>query len=606
MTSPLKEKLRDLPSKPGIYQYKDKNGTIIYVGKAKNLKNRVKSYFSTKKHNAKTTALVEKIYDLELIITDNEIEALVLENNLIKNLKPRYNINLKDDKSFPYIKITNEPFPQIYYTRDILRDGSKYFGPFTEVKSMKNTLDLLKKIFKIRSCRYFIDQKVIDQKKVKLCLDFHIKKCNGPCEGLQSEIDYNKSIKQIIQILKGKTEEIIAELSDEMNNLSSNLKFESAAEIRDRIEQLRVYSNRQKVVTVDNIDRDIIAIASEDKDAACTILNIRDGKLIGKRQFHLVIKMEDDLSRILSAAIRFYYNEYVDIPNEIICDNLPEDDDFLLGWLNAKEEKTVKFIIPQRESDKKSLLKMSTQNAILFLKEIQLQKMKKEGNIPHVLQSLKRDLRLKKIPKRIECFDISNLQGTDSVASMVVFVDGKPKKSDYRKFIIKTVEGPNDFASMEEVIFRRYSRLLEENTDFPELIMVDGGKGQLSSAVSVLIKIGKKEQEIIGLAKQLEEVFLPEESDSIIIPRTSSSIRLLQHIRDEAHRFAITFHRERRSKRIITTELSNINGIGGKIAEKLLIKFGSVKNIKAQTIEELIASIGKSKAQIIFDYFKKS
>lgn len=606
MTSPLKEKLRDLPSKPGIYQYKDKNGTIIYVGKAKNLKNRVKSYFSTKKHNAKTTALVEKIYDLELIITDNEIEALVLENNLIKNLKPRYNINLKDDKSFPYIKITNEPFPQIYYTRDILRDGSKYFGPFTEVKSMKNTLDLLKKIFKIRSCRYFIDQKVIDQKKVKLCLDFHIKKCNGPCEGLQSEIDYNKSIKQIIQILKGKTEEIIAELSDEMNNLSSNLKFESAAEIRDRIEQLRVYSNRQKVVTVDNIDRDIIAIASEDKDAACTILNIRDGKLIGKRQFHLVIKMEDDLSRILSAAIRFYYNEYVDIPNEIICDNLPEDDDFLLGWLNAKEEKTVKFIIPQRESDKKSLLKMSTQNAILFLKEIQLQKMKKEGNIPHILQSLKRDLRLKKIPKRIECFDISNLQGTDSVASMVVFVDGKPKKSDYRKFIIKTVEGPNDFASMEEVIFRRYSRLLEENTDFPELIMVDGGKGQLSSAVSVLIKIGKKEQEIIGLAKQLEEVFLPEESDSIIIPRTSSSIRLLQHIRDEAHRFAITFHRERRSKRIITTELSNINGIGGKIAEKLLIKFGSVKNIKAQTIEELIASIGKSKAQIIFDYFKKS
>jgi len=606
MTSPLKEKLRDLPSKPGIYQYKDKNGTIIYVGKAKNLKNRVKSYFSTKKHNAKTTALVEKIYDLELIITDNEIEALVLENNLIKNLKPRYNINLKDDKSFPYIKITNEPFPQIYYTREIVRDGSKYFGPFTEVKSMKNTLDLLKKIFKIRSCKYFIDQKVIEQKKVKLCLDFHIKRCNGPCEGLQSEVDYNKSVKQIIQILKGKTEEIIAELSDEMYNLSKNLKFEDAAEIRDRIEQLRVYSNKQKVVTADNIDRDIIAIASEDKDAACTILNIRNGKLIGKRQFHLVIKMEDNLSRILSAAIRFYYNEYVDIPNEIICESLPEDDEFLLGWLTAKEEKAVKFVIPQRESDKKSLLKMSTQNAILFLKEIQLQKMKKEGNIPHVLQSLKRDLRLKKIPKRIECFDISNLQGTDSVASMVVFVDGKPKKSDYRKFIIKTVEGPNDFASMEEVIFRRYSKLIEENTDFPELIMVDGGKGQLSSAVSILTKIGKKDQEIIGLAKQLEEVFLPEESDSIIIPRTSSSIRLLQHIRDEAHRFAITFHRERRSKRTITTELSKIKGIGGKIAEKLLIKFGSVKNIKAQTLENLTEIIGKAKAQIIFDYFKKS
>ncbi len=606
MTSPLKEKLRDLPSKPGIYQYKDKNGTIIYVGKAKNLKNRVKSYFSTKKHNAKTTALVEKIYDLELIITDNEIEALVLENNLIKNLKPRYNINLKDDKSFPYIKITNEPFPQIYYTREIVRDGSKYFGPFTEVKSMKNTLDLLKKIFKIRSCKYFIDQKVIEQKKVKLCLDFHIKRCNGPCEGLQSEVDYNKSVKQIIQILKGKTEEIIAELSDEMYNLSKNLKFEDAAEIRDRIEQLRVYSNKQKVVTADNIDRDIIAIASEDKDAACTILNIRNGKLIGKRQFHLVIKMEDNLSRILAASIRFYYNEYVDIPNEIICESLPEDDEFLLGWLTAKEEKAVKFVIPQRESDKKSLLKMSTQNAILFLKEIQLQKMKKEGNIPHVLQSLKRDLRLKKIPKRIECFDISNLQGTDSVASMVVFVDGKPKKSDYRKFIIKTVEGPNDFASMEEVIFRRYSKLIEENTDFPELIMVDGGKGQLSSAVSILTKIGKKDQEIIGLAKQLEEVFLPEESDSIIIPRTSSSIRLLQHIRDEAHRFAITFHRERRSKRTITTELSKIKGIGGKIAEKLLIKFGSVKNIKAQTLENLTEIIGKAKAQIIFDYFKKS
>ena len=605
MNDNLKHKLELLPSNPGVYQFFNDKGKVIYVGKAKNLKNRVRSYFHENVDSPKTRILVSKIEDLQVIVTDSEIEALVLENNMIKELKPKYNINLKDDKTYPYIRITNEPFPQIFPTREIIRDGSKYFGPYTDVKSMKNSLRMLTTAFKIRSCRFFIDDEAIEKKKIKLCLDYHIKKCYGPCEGLISRESYNEMVNQIIKVLKGKTDDLINELRDEMNGASANLDFEKAALLRDRINQLTVYTEKQKVVSDDLDDKDIISAAYEGKDVACTILNIRSGRLIGKKQLKLSAEENEEMDKIYSAVIEFYYNEYVEIPKEIIIETEPSEADSLIEWLSVKGGKKCRFAIPQRQSSAMALLNMCKQNAILQLKEIELQRMKKEGAVPFVLSSLKRDLHLRNLPLKIECFDISNLQGTDTVASMVVFENGKPKKSEYRKFIIKSVEGPDDFASMREVIERRYSRVKEENLRMPELVMVDGGKGQLSSAVEILNSLELKNYEVIGLAKRLEEVFLPGSPEPQTIPKTSSSLKLLQHIRDEAHRFAITFHRERRSKRTITTELLEIKGIGEKVAAKLLTEFKSVEEIKKLSIEELAKVIGKSKAELISRHFKE-
>ena len=602
----VREKVKSIPAIPGIYQFLDEKGKIIYIGKAKNLRNRVRSYFQSNLTHPKTIALVKKISDVEVIMTDTEIEALVLENNLIKKHKPRYNINLKDDKSFPYIRITNEPFPQVFPTRDLVKDGSKYFGPYTDVKAMKISLRMMNNIFKIRSCKYYIDDEVIKNKKVKLCLDYHIKKCDGPCEGLISVEDYGKMVQQIVKVLRGKTGELIEELESDMQTAAKNLNFEKAAELRDRIEQLKVYSSKQKVVTTDFTDRDIISAAVEEKNVAATILNIRNGKLVGKKQLHFTSEPGEELDSIYSAVIKSYYGEYVEVPKEIVLETNPAEEELLLEWLNSKATMKCKLSIPQRKSDLKSLLNMCKQNAIFQLKEIQLQKMKKEGDLPYVLSALKRDLRLKKLPQKIECFDISNLQGTDTVASMVVFVDGKPKKSLYRKFIINSVDGPDDFASMREVIERRYSRLMEEKETPPDLIMVDGGKGQLSSAVEILEKLGMKDYEIIGLAKRLEEVFFPDNPDAQSIPKTSSSLKLLQHVRDEAHRFAITFHRKRRDKRTFTSELTEIKGIGTNIAEKLLTAFDSLEVIKNTDVEKLAEVIGKAKAQLVKDYFQSS
>ncbi len=606
MNDILKNKLDNLPTTPGVYQFKDEKNVVIYVGKAKNLKNRVKSYFNHQKYDSpKTRVLVEKVCDLEMIITDTEVEALVLENNLIKELKPRYNINLKDDKSFPYIRVTNEPFPQIYSTRNVIRDGSRYFGPFTDVKNMRASLRMINKLFKIRSCKYYLDDDVIRNKKIKLCLDYHIKKCDGPCEGLISQADYNSVVDSVVKLLKGKSAELIHDYQQKMKAAAAEMKFEAAAQFRDKIEQLRLYSEKQKVVTTDFGDKDIISLAVEGKDTACSILNIRGGKLLSKKEFRLSAESDENIRNIYSSVLRFYYNEFVDIPSDIILEQKPEDADTLLEWLHSKTDRRVRFIVPQRTSEALKLLSMCRRNANLLLKEIQLQKMKKDGGVPHVLQSLKRDLHLRKIPLRIECFDISNLQGTDTVASLVVFVDGKPKKSLYRKFIINSVDGPDDFASMREVIERRYSRLVKENEPFPDLIMVDGGKGQLSSAVEILKRLQVTNQDIIGLAKRLEEVFLPGLPEAQTIPKTSSSLKLLQHLRDEAHRFAITFHRHRRSKRTFTTELTEIKGIGEKAAEKLLIKFESVEAIKNADVDKLAEVVGKSKAEAIKTFYLK-
>ena len=603
MNSSLENKLKNLPNNPGIYQFKNDKGKVIYVGKARNLKNRVKSYFHNSISSAKTLALVNKISDLELIITDNEIEALVLENNLIKDLKPRYNINLKDDKSYPFIKVTNEPYPRIFPTRRVVKDGSRYFGPYTSVKNMKDSLRMINQVFKIRSCKLDITQENIDKKKFKVCLDYHIKKCDGPCEGLVSEKDYSDMVIEATKVLKGRTDELIKDLNKKMNEAVDGLEFEKAAEIRDKISKLNSISSKQKVVSDDFEDRDIIAIAYEGKESACSILNIRDGKLVGKKQLRLSINENEEIEEIYSSVIKFYYTDFVEIPKEIILEVEPADSETLSEWLNLRSTKKMKFVIPKRGS-LNSLVKMCKENATLQLKEIQLQKMKAHGQVPYSVSALQRDLRLKDLPRRIECFDISNLQGTDSVASMVVFVDGKPKKSDYRKFIIKEVVGPDDFLSMQEVIRRRYSKLLEENHPLPELIMVDGGKGQLSSAVEVLDDLGIKNQNIIGLAKRLEEVFFPGNSEPESIPKTSSGLKLLQHVRDEAHRFAITFHRNRRSKRTIKTELTDIKGIGKNTAQKLLKELGSVSEIKNSEYSTLEKLVGKQKAFLLIKHFQ--
>jgi len=606
MNPNLETKLKNLPDNPGVYQFLNEKGKVIYVGKARNLKNRVRSYFHISVTAPKTIALVKRINDFELIVTDNEIEALVLENNLIKDLKPKYNINLKDDKSYPFIKVTNEPYPQVYATRRIVKDGSKYFGPYTNVKDMKSALRMINQIFKIRSCKYNITQEAIDKKKFKVCLDFHIHKCDGPCEGLVSEKEYNDMVNEVIKLLRGKTDDLIKELTAKMEKAVEKMEYEKAAEIRDKRDQLNVIAARQKIVANDFGDRDVISIAYEGKDSACSVFNIRSGKLTAKKQLKLAIDENEAPEEIYAAAVKFYYGEFVEIPKEILLEVAPTDKDTISTWLSERAERKVKIVVPKKSSDALSLIRMCKQNAILQLKEIQIQKMKNQGNVPYSLSALQRDLRLNKLPKKIECFDISNLQGTDTVASMVVFVDGKPKKSLYRKFIIKTVEGPDDFSSMREVIERRYKKLKEENEILPDLIMVDGGKGQLSSAVRVLDELGFEKYNIIGLAKRLEEVFFPDNSEPESIPKTSSGLKLLQQVRDEAHRFAITFHRARRSKRTITSELGEIKGIGKSTTDKLLKELGSLKAIKEADIEKLTKAVGKAKAELLKNHFEKS
>jgi excinuclease ABC subunit C len=605
MNTILKQKLKNLPDSPGIYQFVDEKGKIIYVGKAKNLKNRVRTYFQNSVSSIKTQTLVGKTANLELIITDNEVEALVLENNLIKRLRPRYNVNLKDDKSYPYIKVTAEPFPRIYPTRRVIKDGSKYFGPYTEVKTMKSSLRMINQIFKIRSCKFNITQEAIEKRKFRICLDYHIKKCDGPCEGLISEKDYGEMVNEVTKVLRGKTDDLIKELKAKMNNAVEILEFEKAAELRDKIEQLSVISSRQKIVSEDYEDRDIIAIAFEGKDSACTVFNVRNGKLTGKKQLRLSLEPGEEAGDIYSAAVKFYYGEFVEVPKDIVLEENPPDKETLEEWLSEKSDRKTKIIVPQRGA-LKSLVKMCKENARLQLKEIQIQKMKNQGQVPYSISALQRDLRLKVLPRKIECFDISNLQGSDSVASMVVFEDGKPKKSLYRKFIIKSVDGPDDFASMREVIERRYSKVKEDDNTLPDLIMVDGGKGQLSSAVEILNKIGFSDYNIIGLAKRLEEVFFPGKSEAESIPKTSSGLKLLQQVRDEAHRFAITFHRGRRSKRTIKTELTEIKGIGPSTAQILLKEMGSLKAIRNSSFEQLSKLVGKKKADILIQHFREN
>jgi excinuclease ABC subunit C len=623
-TITLAEKLHNIPTNPGVYLHKDENGVIIYVGKAKNLRSRVRSYFQQgRPKDAKTRVLVAKIRDIEVILTDSEVEALILENNLIKQHQPRYNILLKDDRTYPYICITNEPFPRVFPSRRVIRDGSKYFGPYTEAKYMYSMLNLLKSLFPIRSCTLDLTDEAIAKGKFKVCLDYQIKKCDGPCEGLVGRAEYNTMIQNAAQILKGKSRDVEKSLTQEMERLSETMQFEKALVVRNRLVTLREYTERQKVVSTDPIDRDVLALARNEKDACAVILKVRDGKLIGKQHFYVAHSEDKSDADILRATCERFYLESDDVPDEIFLpvhlDEVSASDvtsdpasegisvETLETWLRAKRGSRVQIHVPQM-GEKRKLVQMAAANADFLLKELLLQRMKREQErdktVPRAVLSLQRDLRLAKAPRRIECFDNSHFQGSETVSSMVVFVDGKPKKSDYRKFKIRTVEGIDDFKSMQEVVRRRYTRMLAENTEQPDLIIIDGGKGQLSSAVEILQELdlyGKIP--IIGLAKRLEEVVFPFQSDTLLLPKTSSSLKLLQQARDEAHRFAIEFHRSLRDKRTLQTELTNVAGIGEKTAQKLLVQFGSVEGVRTALEADLVKSVGVKTTQILRAYF---
>lgn len=606
----IADKLKNIPTKPGIYEFKDSEGEILYVGKAKNLRNRVRQYFQKSKNlDPKTQSMLGKVDNIETIVTDSEIEALILEANLIKKYKPKYNILLRDDKSYPYIVITNEPYPRIFVTRRIVKDGSRYFGPFTDVKHMRTSLKMIRDIFKVRSCNYHIDEDTIRKKKIRVCLDFHIKKCDGPCEGFVTKEIYNKMIEEVAQILRGKSTSLIGELEKKMYELSEHMEFLEAAKVRDKIKAIQNYTERQKVVDNDLIDRDVFAVAIDNNTACGVIFKIRDGKLIGRQNFYLSGKVNFHEKEIISQLVKSYYIDADYFPKEIFIPCDIDDKDTIEEWLSEKRNEKVHIYIP-KIGEKAKLVAMCQMNAKYLLDEIKIQKLKIKQKVAFPVKSLQEDLKLENIPYIIECFDISNLQGTDAVASLVVFENGKAKKSKYRMFRIKTVPGPDDYASIREVIYRRYKRLLEEDKELPNLIIVDGGKGQLSSAVSILQHLQSITNEkhirkvpIIGLAKRLEEIYFPNSSEPVTLPRTSSSLKLLQRIRDEAHRFALEYHRKLRTRRTLQTELDLIRGIGKKKAKDLLEAFGSVQGVKFATYEQLTEIVGENIAKRIKEYF---
>jgi len=602
----IENKLAQLPTKPGVYMFKDSSNRIIYVGKAKNLRNRVRSYFQEGRLvDAKTRAMVSHIYDLEYIIVDTEDEAFILEDTLIKRHKPKYNILLRDDKTYPYIRITNEEFPRIFSTRRVVRDGSKYFGPYSDVSTMKALLRFIRNIFFVRSCQLNLTEESIAKNKFRLCLDYHIHKCEGPCVGYVSKEQYSNNIKKAIQILNGRTKDLEKQMQDEMDSLSEQMKYEEAAAVRDRLNKLHDFANKQKIVSSDLIDRDVFGLFRSNEFACSVVFIVREGKLIGRKHFIIKDAQNSENSEILQRTLESWYLERDFLPKEIFLPTEPLDLEYLTDWLSKRFNHSLTISIPQ-SGEKAKLVQMANSNAeqilIEYLNAIEM----REKIIPRAVQSLQRDLRLKRPPMHIECFDNSHIQGTDLVSSMVVFEGGKPKKSEYRKFKNETVLRNDDFAAMKEAVRRRYTRVMNENKQLPDLIVIDGGKGQLNIAYEVLeeLQIADKVP-IIGLAKRLEEIFIPGQSESIQLPKSSSSLILLQHIRDEAHRFAITYHRKLREKRTLQTELMAIPGIGKKRAEQLLQHFGSVKRVYDATKEELREVVNEKTAEAIWEYFHK-
>ena len=590
MNSQLKSKLKNVPIKPGVYEFKNKEGEIIYIGKAKNLRNRVRSYFQKNKYQTpKNQSMIKRIVDLEWIVVRSNVEALLTEANMIKEVQPKYNVDLKDDKSFPYIRITNEPYPQVLLTRKIEKDGSKYFGPYTDVKNLRYSLKALHKIFPVRSCSYFMDDRIVADRKIKLCLDYHIKKCEGPCEGKVSKNHYDAMIDRVIKFLQGQTKETENYICKQMEIAAADFRYEDAAMYRDQLNAVRNFKNRQRKVASDFDDRDIYALAKEDDIGVMTILRVRNGHIFGREKISLQNVGEDEAVVFSSVISRFYMDSDF-VPKEITVSVLPEGQDELEEWLSEKKGSKVVIRQPKR-GEKAKEVRLSYQNARLLLGEWLINRKKRRELIPKMVNQLQEDLQLKAPPRRIEAFDISHLGGTNTVASMVCFVDGKPKKSEYRKFKIKTVVGIDDFAAMREVVHRRYLRLKKEKGSLPDLILIDGGKGQLSMAVSAMRELGLNYIPIIGLAKRLEEVFVPGISDPQSIHKQSPGLILLRRIRDEAHRFAITFQRSKR-KDALKSVFNEIEGIGPKRVQKLLQNFDSTELIAKTSQEEIVTKTG--------------
>ncbi len=603
----VEEKVDHLPTSPGVYMFKDSRGNHLYVGKAKRLRNRVRSYFqNSSDHDGRIKVMVSKIDDLEVIVTDSEAEALILENNLIKKHQPRYNVMYRDDKSYPYICITNQERPRVFPTRTVINDGSKYIGPYDSVMHMRRMLETIRKAFGLCTCA--ISSKNVNRTrgapKWGSCLDDYLDRCS---EELDLE-EYQSNINKVERMLNGRTDKLMRDLKEEMQIASDALEFEKAARIRDSLEAVKKYSQKMKMVADKKVDRDVYAITvDEEISEACGVLfKIREGKLLGK--FHRFLKNISHLKEgeMLQSFIEDYYTGQFSgaIPDEVyVSHELPEEEP-LLQYLWQEKGRKVPIHKPQI-GEKAQLIRMANSNAELQLGERKLEKQKAERKrIPNAVEELKEHLHLGRLPRRIECFDNSNIQGADPVASMVCFVDARPRKSEYKRFHIKTVEGPDDFASMKEIVKRRYKRVKEEKLQVPDLIVVDGGKGQLNAAIAALEEIDfYGECEIVGLAKRLEEVFLPDRSDPVMIPKASSALKLLQQVRDEAHRFAINFHRKKRAKRTIKTELTNIKGVGEKTALKLLNHFGSVKKIKEAYKGELQAEVGTQTGEAVYNYF---
>lgn len=586
--------LRTLPDNPGVYQYYDAEGKIIYVGKAKNLKKRVLSYFKDQHENGKTLVLVKKIVDIKYIIVDTEIDALLLENNLIKKYQPRYNVLLKDDKTYPWICIKKEPFPRVFTTRIIVKDGSTYFGPYASIRVMHMVLDLIKQLYKLRNCNLKLEEKNIRSNKFKVCLEYHIGNCKAPCVGKETEEEYDQTISEIKEIIKGNINTVARHLKLLLQQYIEKMEFENAQIIKEKIDLLEKFQSKSTVVspTINNVD--VFSIASDEKSGYVNFLKVINGAIIQGHTIELKKKLDESDEELLTLAIAELRERFNSNSKEII-----------VPFAIETEFPTIEFTIPQR-GDKKHLLELSERNVEYYKRE----KIKQESLVDperhtkRILEQMKKDLHLSEEPRHIECFDNSNFQGAYPVAAMTVFKDTKPSKKDYRHYNIKTVEGPDDFASMEEVIYRRYKRVLEEKQPLPQLIVVDGGKGQLSSAVESLEKLGLRGKiGIIGIAKKLEEIYFPDDSIPMYLDKRSETLKIIQQIRDEAHRFGITHHRSKRDKGTLKTELTEIKGISTTTAQKLLSHFKSVKNIKEAEEKQLTEFIGNAKGKIVFFYY---
>ena len=590
----LAQIIKTLPERPGVYQYFNGDGIIIYVGKAKNIKKRVSSYFTRSHQSGKVKVLVKMVADIKCIVTDTELDALLLENNLIKKYQPKYNIQLKDDKSFPWLCIKKEPFPRIISTRHVIKDGSEYFGPYASVRMMKTLMEIVKQLYQIRTCSLNLSQVNIKKDKYKVCLEFHLGNCLGPCVDKQSEEDYNNTISQVKRIIKGNISSVIEELAGLMTTLAANMEFEKAHLIKEKIEILEKYKSKSTIVNPRIHNVDVVSMVKSKNHSYINYLKVINGSIIQAHTVEVKTKLEETDQEILSYTLMDFRNRFDSQSKEIIA---PFDPGITIP--------DVIITVPKR-GDKKHLLELSERNAKHTMIEKQKQKdlINPNRHKNRILAQMQKDLRMNVIPSHIECFDNSNFQGDYPVAAMVQFIDTLPNKKGYRHYNIKTVEGPNDFASMEEVVKRRYSRLLNENKSLPQLIIVDGGKGQLSSAVKALKSIGLYGKiAIVGIAKRLEELYFTDDSVPLYINKTSETLKVIQRMRDEAHRFGITHHRKKFEKGTIKSELTSIEGIGFSTAQKLLWKFKSVKKIRAASLNDLSDVIGKSKAKIVFSYF---